>query len=272
MRRKHVRKDAVQLEETRLQGIENINDYPAFHERHRIFPAVFENRQHKKILDIAAGVGVVGRRIIDNYEVPGGFKVLCNDICPTCLKVLAREGLRTTSFNIDEEKEPFPFPDGSFDTIIALATIEHIINIDHFISEIYRLLDDDGYLYLSAPNYSGLTYLLPMIFSGKTFHDPMAEDSRYEFYAHVRYFTYRTLCELVSSFGFTLDTVYIGVPKSSSHYMALYSRSKFKAFVFRTLTTTLYTCFSPRWAAEPVLCFRKSKTKNNPSKLRKILL
>jgi 2-polyprenyl-3-methyl-5-hydroxy-6-metoxy-1,4-benzoquinol methylase len=272
LRRKHVRKDAVQLEEARLKGIELIKDYPAFHERHRIFPAVFENRQHKNILDIAAGVGVVGRRITDNYEVPGGFKLLCNDICPTCLKVLAKEGLQTASFNLDQEKEPFPFADGTFDAVIALATIEHIININHFVTEIRRLLDDDGYLYLSAPNYSGLTYLLPMIFSGKTFHDPMAEESRYEFYAHVRYFTHRTLCDFVSSFGFTLEAVYIGVPKSSSHYMALSSKSKFKAFVFRTLMTTLYTCFSPRWAAEPVLCFRKSKSKNNPLKPRKVLL
>lgn len=267
-----MRTDAVQLEEARLKGIEHIKDYSAFHERHRIFPAVFENRQHKKILDIAAGVGVVGKRIIDDYKISGGFKVLCNDICPTCLKVLAKEGLRTTSFNIDDEKEPFPFPDGSFDAIIALATIEHVINIDHFISEIYRLLDDDGHLYLSAPNYSGLLYLLPMIFNGKTFHDPMEEDGRYEFYAHVRYFTYRTLCEFVSSFGFVLDTVYIGVPKSSSHYMALYSKSKFKALAFRIVMTMLYACFSPRWATEPVLCFRKSKTKNNLNKPRKVLL
>lgn len=268
-----MRRDAIQLEETRLKGIDYIEDYPSLHERHRIFPAVFENRNHKKILDIAAGVGVVDKKIVDNYKIPGGkFDLLCNDICPTCLRILQKTGLPTTSFNIDDEKEAFPFPDRTFDTIIALATIEHVINIDHFLSEIYRLLEDDGYLYLSAPNYSGLLYLLPLIWSGKTFHDPLQKDSRYEFYAHVRYFTYKTLCDFVSSFGFTLEVVYIGIPKSSSHYMALYSRSKFKALVFRTIMTMVYTCFSPRWASEPVLCFRKSKTKNNLDKPRKVLL
>jgi SAM-dependent methyltransferase len=268
-----MRKDAIQLEETRLKGIDYIEDYPSFRERHRIFPAVFENRNHKKILDIAAGVGVVGKRIADNYKIPGGkFDLLCNDICPTCLRILQKTGLQTTSFNIDDDKGAFPFLDGTFDAIIALATIEHVINIDHFLMEIYRLLKDDGYLYISAPNYSGLLYLLPMIWSGKTFHNPMQDDSRYEFYAHVRYFTHKTLCEFVSSFGFTLDAVYIGLPKSSSHYMALYSRSKFKALAFRTIMTMVYTCFSPRWASEPVLCFRKSKTKNNLNKPRKVLL
>jgi len=268
-----MRKDAIQLEETRLEGIDSIERYPSIHERHRIFPAVFENREHKKILDIAAGVGVVGKRIIDNYEVPGSkFEIVCNDICPTCLRLLEKAGLQTTSFSIDDEKEAFPFPDKTFDAIIALATIEHVINIDHFLSEIYRLLEDDGYLYLSAPNYSGLLYLLPFIWSGKTFHDPMKEDSRYEFYAHIRYFTYRTLCNFVSPFGFTLDTVYIGLPKSSSHYKALYSRSKFKAHAFRAAMKILHTCSSPRWASEPVLCFRKTKTNGSLNKPRKVLL
>lgn len=268
-----MRTDAIKLEEIRLKGIDKIEDYTSIHERHRIFPAIFENREHKRILDIAAGVGVVGERIRDNYKVSNGkFELLCNDICPSCLRILKQVGLRTTSFNIDDEEQAFPFADGSFDAIIALATIEHIINIDHFLQEIYRLLDDDGYLYLSAPNYSGLLYILPLIWTGKTFHDPMQKDSRYEFYAHVRYFTYKTLCNFVSSFGFTLDTVYIGLPSSSSRYKALYSRSKFKALSLQIFLKILYTYFSPRWASEPVLCFRKSNAKDKVCKLRKVVL
>jgi hypothetical protein len=138
--------------------------------------------------------------------------------------------------------------------------------------ETNRLLEKNGYLYLSAPNYNGLLYLLSLIWSGKTFHDPMQDDSRYEFYAHVRYFTYNTLCSFVSKFGFTLDTVYIGLPKNSSRYRALYLRSKFKAIIFYIMMKILYTCFSPRWASEPVLCFQKSDPKNNGNKPRKVIL
>ena len=149
-----MRKDTIQLEETRLQGINDIKDYPSFHERHRIFPAVFENREHKRILDIAAGVGIVGNRIQDHYKA----ELVCNDTSPTCLKTMRKLGITTTSFDIDDEKKDFPFPDDHFDAIIALATIEHLIHIDHFIQEIQRKLSDDGYLYISAPNYSGILY------------------------------------------------------------------------------------------------------------------
>jgi len=263
-----MREDSVSLEETRLSGIETIDDYPSFHERHRVFPAVFEDRQHKRILDVAAGVGCAAQRIHEGYPA----ELVCNDVSPTALKVLQKLGLNTVSFSLDDEEQPFPLESGSFDTVVALATIEHMIHVDHFVEEIHRLLSDDGYFYVSAPNYSGLTYLLPFLVSGKTFHDPLSASDRYEFYAHVRYFTYRTLLEYVSSFGFTPEAVYLGVPEGSSHYLSVYEKSRAKALTFRYSMKALYTLFSPRWAAEPVLCFRKGAGDGASRKPRKVVL
>ena len=251
-----MRNEAIRLEEQRLQNVNDLSDYQAHHERHRIFPAVFEKRDQTKILDIAAGVGVVGKRILDHYPAD----LLCNDICPKCLQTLGKSGLKTVSFDIDDKENDFPFEDCSFDAVIALATIEHLINIDHFLGEINRILRDGGYLYISAPNYAGLTYLLPFLLSGKTFHDPLTDPSRYEFYAHVRYFTYQTLLEYVSSYNFTADTVYLPLPESSSRFMSLRKESQMKAILFRTAMKFIYR-LSPRWNAEPVICFQKSVTK-----------
>lgn len=261
-----MRKDAIEIEEARVGGVHELNDYKKFRERHRIFPDVFENRKHKTILDIAAGVGVVGKRIKDYYP----SDLLCNDISPTCLNCMEKMGIKTTSFDIDNSETPFPFSNGCIDAVIALATIEHVIHIDHFMKEIHRILSKNGHLYISAPNYSGVLYLLPFLISGKTFHDPLSEGSKYEFYAHVRYFTYNTLLDFVSSFGFHIDSVYLPIPEGSSNYQALKAKSKLKAMVFRLTMKSLYTLFSPRWASEPVLCFRKSRTANR--KIRKVIL
>lgn len=264
-----MKKDAVQYEEARLQGIRRIEDYPDFHERHRVVPAIFENRQHKRILDIAAGVGCAAQRIQENYPA----EIICNDITPTCLAILNQMGLPTVSFDLDNEEEAYPFPDCNFDAIVSFANIEHLMHVDHYLKEIHRILDDDGCLYLTAPNYAALAYMPRYVISGRSFHNPLSESSRerYEFYGHIRYYTYRTLLEFVSSFGFTPETVYLPKPEGSARYKAQYAKSKLKALAFRYAMTTIYHLFSPRWASEPIICFRKNPSKPI-RKLRKVVL
>jgi SAM-dependent methyltransferase len=258
--------DAARIEGIRLAGVEKIDDYPSFRERHRAFPAVFENRDHKLILDVAAGVGASARRIHEGYPA----KIICNDITPNCLRILQSQGLETTSFDIDNDQVTFPFPDGHLDAVMALATIEHVIYLDHFVQEIHRVIKPGGYFYVSAPNYAGLAYLSHYV-RGESFHNPMKPDQRYEFYAHVRYFTYKTLLEFVTTFGFQPDTVYMPLPAGSSHYQAMYARSKGKALAFRYAMRFLYTYFSPRWASEPILCFQKAPP-DPGRKIRKVIV
>ncbi len=57
----------------------------------------------------------------------------------------------------------FPFKDESFDAVISLATLEHIIDIDHHMNEIRRILKKDGDLFLSVPNYSGIHFVIPFL-------------------------------------------------------------------------------------------------------------
>ena len=262
-----MREDAIKLEDGRLTDID-LDNYPWFHERHRIFPNVFEKGRYRKILDLAAGVGVVAKRIQDNYP---SF-MLCNDISPQSLKSLKANKLNAISFDLDNPQAKFPFNDQTFDAIITLATVEHIINLDHHMNELRRILKDNGHLYISSPNYSSIHFVIPYLLKGESFHDPLSDGlDKYEFYAHVRYFTYNTLLAFVSSFGFVAEKVYLPLPGGSSKYLALKKRSKFIAYSFRTIMHLFYKLSTPRWAFEPVLCFSKaerlSKNKNKPKKL-----
>ena len=42
-------RDAKILEASRMAGL-SIDEYPLLHERHRVFPEIFEDRGHKKIV------------------------------------------------------------------------------------------------------------------------------------------------------------------------------------------------------------------------------
>lgn len=262
-----MRTDAVDLEEGRLGNLEKIEDYPWFKERHRVFPAVFENRQHKNILDLAAGVGCSTMRIRDNYPA----NLVCSDITPVCLELLHNLSVPTVAFDIDAYQTGFPLRSKNFDAVVSLVTIEHVIHTDDFMKEIYRILDDEGYLYISTPNYAAPEYLYQPLIRGKTYHDPLDKNSRYEFFAHVRYFTYKTLIEYVSSFDFVPDTVYLMLPGGSTRYKELYANARWKALSYRYAMWFYYNMFPAGWASEPIVCFQK--TRSNPDrKLRKVIL
>jgi len=246
---------AVGLEEERLKHISGVEDFDMFHERHRIFPALFEDRNHKKIIDISAGIGAVANRVNKYYNAD----ILCNELSPKCLDSLQKLGLKTTSFDLDDNSKPYPFKDEEFDAIISLATIEHLYNIDNFFHEAKRILKDDGYIYISVPNYNGLNYLIPLLFRGKTFHDPLNPKDRYEFYGHLRYFTHLSLIKYISSFGFTAEAVYLGKPEMGTRYLRFKSKHIIGAAIYKALILTLYYVFPPRWSPEPVICFKKSK-------------
>jgi SAM-dependent methyltransferase len=261
-------KKAIEWEEERLRGITGLEEYPWIKERHRVFPAVFENRGHGRVLDLSAGVGCAARRIRDAYPCD----LLCNDISPTCLRILAREGLPTVSFDLDDEGTPYPFEDGRFDAVISLVTIEHIIDLEHFLSETRRILGGNGCLYLSTPNYAAPEYAFRLFFKGLTFHDPLAgPEGRYEFHAHVRYFTYRTLLEFVGSFGFVPEAVYLALPGGSSRYLSMHAASKWKALAFRLAMGLRHRLLPVRWAPEPIICFRKTDD-GKPRRVRKVVL
>jgi len=263
-----MKKNAIEWEERRLRGIGHIRDYPWFKERHRVFPALFEDRQHKKIIDLSAGVGCAAARIREYYPAD----LVCNDISPTCLKILGEQGIRTVSFDIDDQEKPFPFPDNNFDTVISLVTIEHLIHPEHFLKEVHRILMNEGYFYIATPNYAAPEYALKLLLSGRTFHDPMfSEESRYEFYSHVRYYTYKTLLDFVRSFGFAPDSVYLAIPEGSARYRALQSKSRFKAFMYRNIMRMKHRLLAPRFASEPILCFQKKQVQGRP-KIRKVVL
>ena len=95
----------------------------------------------------------------------------------------------TCNFNTDK----LPFNNNSIDVAISLAVIEHIENIDFYISEIKRVLKPGGLIYLSTPNFK-MCY--------KDFYnDP----------THIRPFTPISLEVLLKMFGYNNIATFPGL-------------------------------------------------------------
>jgi len=139
---------------------------------------------------------------------------------------------------------PFPFEDNSVDVVHSNQVIEHILNLNSFISEIHRVLKPGGYAIVSTENLSSWHNIFALLFGfqpfsltniafGKTIGNPLtlhASDerfsglSKYETYHHVRVLSYAGLRDLFPLYGLTVENIlgagYYPLPALTSRILA----------------------------------------------------
>lgn len=59
----------------------------------------------------------------------------------------------------DLDVVPYPFPDDEFDAIYCHDVLEHLSDVPRVMQELYRILRDQGMLYVSGPFPSGSDYV-----------------------------------------------------------------------------------------------------------------
>jgi SAM-dependent methyltransferase len=65
----------------------------------------------------------------------------------------------------DLNKNKLPFKNNSIDVCSSFETIEHIFFTEHYIQEIYRVLKNNGILYISTPNLAWWVNRILLLFS-----------------------------------------------------------------------------------------------------------
>lgn len=73
-------------------------------------------------------------------------------VSPQAQHVAAQNQISMVGYDL-ESGDPFPFESNSFDVITMIAVIEHIQpkSVSFLLAEIYRLLKDDGVLFVTTP-------------------------------------------------------------------------------------------------------------------------
>ena len=117
-----------------------------------------DNTQEKgKILDVGCGVGtyIVALSKINRI----GFGI--DPLFETSL-LKAQQKAKDDNVNvslIQSVSENLPFEDETFDVVLHLSTLQHVNNQDKTLSEIKRVLKDNGFLLVSVPTNRNISTL-----------------------------------------------------------------------------------------------------------------
>jgi SAM-dependent methyltransferase len=100
--------------------------------------------QNKRILEVGCGSG----GLLDLLKATN--QVVGVDAARDGIAACVARGIE--AYCIDPSSEPLPFPTGSFDFVICLETMEHMMNPYYALMEMRRVLKGGGRLICSVPN------------------------------------------------------------------------------------------------------------------------
>jgi 2-polyprenyl-3-methyl-5-hydroxy-6-metoxy-1,4-benzoquinol methylase len=149
-----------------------------------LFSAVGQLRAgNPSILDIGCATGALLASLRDN-----GWRVTGVEISPSGLYAKNERKLDVRNIPLEENN----FSDNSFDIVLASHLIEHLNEPKTFVEEIYRILKNNGSLFITTPDISG--------FQSRIF----ANRWRSAIFDHLYLFSRRTLSKLLKAAGFKI--------------------------------------------------------------------
>ncbi|MEM3512141.1 MAG: class I SAM-dependent methyltransferase [Candidatus Jordarchaeales archaeon] len=113
-------------------------------------------------------------------------------------KVALERGVKCVRHNVEEG---LPFEDCFFDVVWAEEILEHVLDTDFLLSEVYRVLKPRGVLILSTPNIASLTNRLKLLLGKYPDHLQYSNNG----VGHVRYYTASVLLSQLSRHGFSVE-------------------------------------------------------------------
>jgi len=142
----------------------------------------------QQVLDLGCGDGAFAAAL-----ARAGAQVVGVDVAENAL---ARAGARPEQLDLRlwQGSEPLPVNDASVDVVWAGEVVEHVVDVAAWLSEVRRVLRPRGSLLLSTPSHGRLRMVAIALARMESHFDPRGE--------HVRFFTARSLRELLEDFGF----------------------------------------------------------------------
>lgn len=158
---------------------------------------VFPEGSGLRVLDIGCGDGSLIQELVQRHAVSG------IDINPSAVRNAHDIGINAI---VGDASKGLPFADHSFDVVLALEILEHIVDVTTVLSEIRRVLTHTGYFIISLPNHFDLRTRLEIL-CGKgiiRWSQRSYEMNAWE-YSHIRFLTIRDARMMLEANGWQID-------------------------------------------------------------------
>ena len=136
----------------------------------------------RRVLDLGCRYGALTRAYLAGNDVVGV------DVDRDALAETAKLGIETRWADVDE---PLPFPDESFDTVVAGELLEHVRDPERLVAEVRRVLRRGGTFVGSVPNAFRLKNRLRFLLGRAPEDDP----------THLHMYSPRAVSALLEGFG-----------------------------------------------------------------------
>jgi 2-polyprenyl-3-methyl-5-hydroxy-6-metoxy-1,4-benzoquinol methylase len=147
-------------------------------------------RPGERVLDLGCGEGHFTAALREQGAHPIGIDVVAEPLRR------AREREPGVDVRLGTIEGPLVLDDGAVDVVWAGEVIEHVVDVVGWLSEVRRVLPSGGRLLLTTPDH-------PVALLLRLADDPAAFDAHFDPRSdHVRFFSERTLRELVDDLGF----------------------------------------------------------------------
>jgi 2-polyprenyl-3-methyl-5-hydroxy-6-metoxy-1,4-benzoquinol methylase len=186
-------------------------------QNHKNIISLLEQNKIAKFLDLGCDDGEVTTKLNQKVQTENLFGV---EIIQESREKAEQKGIKTYSFDLNNS---FDLESNSFDIVHANQVIEHIVNSDNFVDEIYRILKPGGYAVISTENASSWCNIFASIMGWQIFSltnftpkygavgNPLAlhkdEKASFSSWCHIRIWNIYGLKEYFQKAGFKVESI-----------------------------------------------------------------
>lgn len=161
------------------------------------WPAIrtlFPNRS-LTFLDFGCGSGVLTTKI---HSLHPDYHIFGVDISPKALRA-TKKRIPPGTFRLITNTQRIPYPDKTFDFVLAADVLEHIYDTATAFSELARVVKPKGTILISVPYNGTLKMLLAVLFGFEFYFDPHSP--------HIRHYSPKTLSKEVERVGLSVEKI-----------------------------------------------------------------